>query len=117
MYELHTEKLLPRRQFLRRLARHGGLAGVVLVLSLVVGILGFHFFANQLWLDAYLNATMLLSGMGPVGDFQGSVGKIFAGIYAMYSGIVFLGATAVFLAPVVHRVLHKLRLSEDRKRK
>ena len=60
---------------------------------------------------------MLLSGMGPVGDFQGSVGKIFAGIYAMYSGIVFLGATAVFLAPVVHRVLHKLRLSEDRKRK
>src|SRR2546421_4312032 len=98
MYEHYTEKLLPRRQFLRRVVRHGRLGVTALVLSLAMGILGFHFLAHQEWLDAYLNAAMLLSGMGPVGDFKGSAGKVFAGVYALYSGIVFLGATAVLLA-------------------
>jgi len=116
MYEQHTEELLPTRQFLRRVARHGGLAGAVLVLSLAIGIVGFHFLAAQGWLDAYLNAAMLLGGMGPVGDFKGSAGKVFAGLYALYSGVVFLGATAVFLAPVVHRIIHKLRLGEGQAR-
>jgi hypothetical protein len=112
MYEQHTEKLIPTRQFVRRVARHGGLAATVMLLSLGMGILGFRFLADQDWLDAYLNSAMLLSGMGPVGDFKGTSGKVFAGLYALYAGIVFLGATAVFLAPVVHRILHKLRLTE-----
>ena len=115
MYEHHTERLLPWRQFLFRLARHGGLAGGVLLLSLAIGILGFHFLAPEEWLDAYLNAAMLLGGMGPVGVIERPAGKVFAGLYALYAGIVFIGAAALFLAPVVHRILHKLRLEEQRK--
>ncbi len=70
MYERHTEPLLPRRQFLRRLARHGEIAMAVLLVSLALGTLGFHWLAPQGWLDAFLNAAMLLGGMGPVGSFE-----------------------------------------------
>ncbi len=117
MYEHHTEPLLPRRQFLRRLARHGALATTALLLSLAIGILGFHWLAPQNWLDAFLNAAMLLGGMGPIGNFERPIGKVFAGLYALYAGIVFLGASAVLLAPVVHRILHMLHLDEQGKRK
>jgi hypothetical protein len=117
MYENRTEGLLPWRQFVRRMRRHGWIAGVLLLFSLVIGTLGFHWFSSQEWIDAFLNAAMLLGGMGPVGEFHSSSGKIFASLYALYAGIVFLGAAAIMLAPVVHRVLHKLHLEEQRKSK
>jgi hypothetical protein len=113
MYERHTEPLLPRRQFLGRLARHGEIAMGVLLVSLAIGTLGFHWSDQQEWLDAFVNAAMLLGGMGPVGSFEQSVGKVFAGLFALYAGIVFLGAAMVFLAPIVHRVLHRLHLEEQ----
>ena len=116
MYEHHGDKLLPRREFLRRVAKHGGLAAVALVFSLAIGTLGFHVLAPQAWLDAFLNASMLLSGMGPVGNVEQPIGKLFASLYALYSGIVFLGASALIVAPVVHRVLHKLHLDEQNRR-
>ena len=115
MYEHHTDRLLPTRQFLLRVARHGGLAGGVLLFSLAIGTIGFHLLAPQEWLDAFLNASMLLGGMGPVGIVQRPAGKVFASFYALYAGVVFLGSSAVFLAPLVHRVVHKLRLSERRR--
>ena len=114
MYEHHTERLLPWRDFLRRLARHGGLAGAALLISLVIGIIGFHLLADEQWDDAFLNASMLLSGMGLVGSIERPVGKIFASLYALYAGVVFLGATVLLLTPVIHRVLHKLRMQENR---
>jgi hypothetical protein len=117
MYEHHTTSLLPWRQFSRRLARHGAVAAVVLLVSLAIGTIGFHWLAQQSWLDAYLNASMLLGGMGPVGGFEHPAGKMFAAIYALYAGIVFLGTAAVFLAPVVHRIMHKLHLDEQARRK
>jgi hypothetical protein len=117
MYERHTEPLLPRRQFLRRLARHGEIAASVLLVSLVIGTFGFHWLAPQGWLDAFLNAAMLLGGMGPVGNFEQPLGKVFAGLFALYAGIVFLGAAVVLLAPVVHRILHKLHLEEQERSK
>ena len=117
MYENHTESLLPRRQFFRRWARHGVLAAGALLISLAIGVLGFHWLARQSWLDAFLNASMLLGGMGPVGSFEQPVGKVFAALYALYAGIAFLGAAAVFLAPVVHRILHKLHLDEQAERR
>jgi hypothetical protein len=117
MYEIHTEALLPRRLFLRRMARHGVVAAAALLISLIIGMIGFHWLGPQAWLDAFLNAAMLLGGMGPVGNFERPAGKIFAGLFALYAGVIFLGASAVLLAPVVHRVLHKLRLEENRKRK
>jgi hypothetical protein len=117
MYEHHTENLLPRRQFLYRLARHGGLAGLVLMFSLAAGTVGFHLLAPQQWLDAFLNTSMLLGGMGPVGNIERAEGKIFASLFALYAGIVFLGVSALFLAPVLHRVTHTLHLREKRPRK
>jgi hypothetical protein len=117
MYEPHTEPLIPRRQFLRRLARHGEIAMAVLLVSLAIGTLGFHWSAPQGWLDAFLNAAMLLGGMGPVGSFEQPLGKVFAGLFALYAGIVFLGAAMVFLAPIVHRILHRLHLEEQGKLK
>lgn len=112
MYEHHSEKLLPGRLFLSRVVRHAIFAAAVLLMSLVGGIMGFHYLASQDWLDAYLNAAMLLGGMGPVGAIDRPEGKLFAGLYALYAGIVFLAASAVLLAPVVHRVLHKFHISE-----
>jgi hypothetical protein len=117
MYEPHTEPLLPWRQFLRRLGRHGEIALTILLVSLTFGTLGFHWLAPQGWLDAFLNAAMLLGGMGPVGGFDQPIGKVFAGLFALYAGIVFLGAALILLAPVVHRILHKLHLEEQGKRK
>lgn len=117
MYESHTESLLSRRRFFSRWARHGYLAAVALLVSLAIGTLGFHWLAEESWLDAFLNASMLIGGMGPVGEFKQPAGKLFAALYALYAGIVFLGAAAVFLAPVVHRTLHKLHLDEHAKRR
>jgi len=116
MFEPHTEPLLPIRQFWRRLGRHGEIAMAILMVSLGLGTLGFHWLASQGWLDAFLNAAMLLGGMGPVGSFEQPMGKVFAGLFALYAGIVFLGAAMVLLAPIVHRILHKLHLEEQSKR-
>ena len=112
MYEHNTQPLLPKRKFYRRVARHGMFAAWVLLVSLGIGTIGFHVFNLQSWLDAFLNASMLLGGMGPVGNFGPPAAKIFAAFYALYSGVVFLGAGAVLLAPIVHRVLHKFHLDE-----
>jgi hypothetical protein len=117
MYEPHHAPLLPRRLFLRRLGRHSLIAGALFVVSIAAGIAGFHWLASESWLDAYLDATMLLGGMGPVGKYDcadGCVqGKIFAGLYALYSGVVFLGGSALVLAPVLHRIMHKLHVDEQ----
>ena len=100
-----------------RLARHGGLAVIVLVLSLALGTIGFHFLGPEEWIDAFLNASMLLGGMGPTGKIELPAGKIFASFYALYAGMVFLGISALFLAPILHRVLHRLHLDEKQTRR
>ena len=100
-----------------RLARHGGLAVTVLVLSLAMGTLGLHFLGPEEWIDAFMNASMLLGGMGLVGTIELPAGKIFASFYSLYAGMVFLGISALFLAPILHRVLHRLRLDERQKRR
>jgi len=117
MYEHHSEPLLPWRQFAFRLARHGGIAALALIFSLIIGTLGFHWLAPQEWIDAFLNSSMLLGGMGLVGDIRSNVGKIFASLYALYAGIMFIGTSTLLLAPVLHRLLHKMRLEEKRSRR
>lgn len=107
MYESKKHQLLPRRRFLRRVLWHAlGAAGLVLG-SLLIGMAGYGYYERLAWLDAFLNAAMLLGGMGPIEEPQTAGGKLFAGLYALYAGIVFLVATAVVLAPMVHRLLHK----------
>jgi hypothetical protein len=114
MYEHHTEPLLPRQQFFVRLLRHGGIAGAILLFSLTMGTVGFHWLGLQEWIDAFLNASMLLGGMGPVGEMRSTGGKIFASFFALYAGIVFIGTSSLLLAPVLHRLLHTMRMEEKR---
>jgi hypothetical protein len=112
-YEHRGEPPLSRRLFLRRLARQGVSAGWIVLGSLAIGMAGYHWLADQEWVDAFLNAAMLLGGMGPVGELHATSAKIFAGIYALYAGIVFLVLAAMLLGPVFHRVLHHFHWEAD----
>ena len=108
MYEHHREPVLAREQFLRRVRRHGGISLAVIVVSLAAGTVGYHAFARLGWIDALLNASMILTGMGPVDAMTTPAAKLFASLYALYSGIVFIATTGILLAPFVHRMLHRL---------
>ncbi len=110
MYEHRSQPLLSRRRFIRRLLLHGFAAGAVIVASLGAGILGYRFLEGLSWVDALLNASMILGGMGPVDPLHGAAAKVFASLYALFSGIVFLVTAAILMAPVVHRLLHRLHL-------
>lgn len=113
MYERRSAPLLPRPLFWRRVARHGGYATTIVGVSLVLGTEGFRWFAQQTPIDAFLNAAMLLGGMGPVGDIRTTAGKLFAAVFALYAGLVFLVAGALLLTPVLHRFLHKFHLEQS----
>ncbi len=107
MYESRKEAPLPHASFVRRLLLHLALVLALLALSLLAGMAGYVYFEQLPWLDAFLNAAMLLGGMGPVHLPVTAGGKFFAGCYALYAGLVFIAATALVLAPVLHRLLHK----------
>ncbi len=113
MYEHRRQKLLSRDLFVRRLARHGIWALLLILGSLALGIFGFHFLGREPWLDALVNAAMLLGGMGPVGDLGPPIGKVFAAFYALYAGLVFLIVAGFLFAPLFHRVLHRFHLETD----
>lgn len=109
-FEHFTQPVLPIRSFLLRLAKHGGIAGAFLASSLAVGIVGYRYLGDMSWLDAFLNASMILTGMGPVSPLTAPAAKVFAGFYALYSGVAFLSAVGILFAPVLHRLLHRLHL-------
>jgi hypothetical protein len=109
-FEHRREALLPRPVFLRRMARWAAVAGVVLVGSLALGLCGYHFIEGLPWIDALLNASMILGGMGPVDLLRTRAGKLFASLYALYSGLAIISVAGLLLAPVVHRFLHKFHL-------
>lgn len=115
MYEHRSRKPLSHRQFVQRLLRHGGIVALMVAGSLALGMAGYARFEHLGWLDAFLNSAMLLGGMGPVDLPRTPAGKLFAGLYALYSGLVFLVAAGLLLAPVMHRVLHKFHWEEDRR--
>ncbi len=112
MYEHRRQPLLPFAAFLRRLLLHGGVALIVIVASLLIGILGYHYLEGLSWVDSLLNASMILGGMGPVNALQTTAGKIFASFYALFSGMVFLVAAGVLFAPIFHRFLHRFHLED-----
>jgi hypothetical protein len=114
VYESRNLPPLPRRHFLRRIALHAGVAFVVVLGSLIVGILGYEHYERLPFRDAFLNSAMLLGGEGPVNAPQSSGGKVFAGFYALYAGLVFIVVAALLGAPVFHRLLHKLHWPDDR---
>src|SRR5215475_5686630 len=106
LYERLGEPPLAWRGFYVRLARHVSAAVLLLALSLWIGMLGYEHFEHLEWHDAFLNACMLLAGMGPVNNPTTNAGKLFAGWYALYAGLVFLVVVSIVLAPVLHRALH-----------
>ena len=113
MYESYDEPLLSRTAFLGRVLRHLGFASVAVLLSLSVGMAGYIGLAGLKPVDAFLNAAMILGGMGPVDVLDSDGAKVFAGFYALYSGIFFLVIAGLVLAPFLHRVLHVLNLDDD----
>lgn len=113
MYEHKSQPLLPPRAFYGRVAQSMGLALLIVAASLLLGVVGYRVFEHLSWLDAFLNAAMLLGGMGPVNAPVTAAGKLFAGLYALYCGLVVILVAGVVLAPVAHRVLHRFHLEQN----
>jgi hypothetical protein len=106
---------LLNRRFARRLAASFGAASLLIVVSLGGGMLGYHYLEEMAWIDAFANAAMILSGMGPLAPLQTWGGKLFAGLYALYSGLALIAATGILFTPVIHRVLHRVRVESGGK--
>jgi hypothetical protein len=111
-YEHKSQPLLPFDQFLQRLMRHGLAALLLLGISLGIGMVGYHFTEHLSWIDSLLNASMILGGMGPVNGLQTDGGKLFASFYALYSGVAFLLVVGIIIAPLAHRLMHRMHLEE-----
>ncbi len=98
--------------FVRRIIRHLTIGFTIIILSLAIGMIGYHHFENMDWISAYENAAMILSGMGPVSEMYTEHGKMFAGTYALFSGVVFLVVIAIIIAPLFHRFFHKFLIKD-----
>ena len=115
MYEHTTKPLLPRHHFVRLMLMHWLFASVIIFVSLGIGIAGYSITEGLPFIDALLNASMLLGGMGPVNEMHTNAGKIFASMYALFSGMLFLVVAGIVIAPIAHRMLHWMRLEKDQK--
>ncbi len=112
MYEQKHQKPVATGVFARRLLAHLAVAFVVLALSLAIGMFGYMQLERLSWVDAFLNSAMLLGGMGPVNAPMSTAGKLFAGAYALYAGLVFIVTAALLFTPIVHRIIHRFHWSE-----
>lgn len=115
-YEARHEPLLPRKFFFKRLLRSFLAACLLIGVSLFIGMAGYHHFEGMSWIDAFANASMILSGMGPLTELKTWGGKLFAGLYALYSGLVLIVAAAVLFAPIIHRMFHRFHIEADENR-
>jgi hypothetical protein len=108
--EQRNSHLLSRRDFIVRIVIYGFFGCLFLAFSLGIGTVGYHFTANLAWVDAFLNASMILTGMGPVDKLETETAKLFAAFYAIFSGVAFLTFCGVLFAPIYHRFMHKFHL-------
>jgi hypothetical protein len=113
MNEKKPRKLQPWPSFARRLAISFSIMITIVTLALLAGILGYHSIAHLSWVDSLLNASMILTGMGPVDPMKDNASKMFASAYALFSGVVFLSAVGVLLSPVLHRILRAFHIDDD----
>jgi hypothetical protein len=113
VFESRREPILPTPVFIRRLLACLGLALVIIAVALSIGVAGYHFIAGLPWIDALMNASMILTGMGPVDVLRSNAAKVFASLYALFSGVVFISLMGLLLSPIAHRVLHKFHLSDE----
>ncbi|MBK8551688.1 MAG: hypothetical protein IPL53_11745 [Ignavibacteria bacterium] len=113
MYEPFNEPLASKKKFKQRVMKSGKFALMIFIAALTIGVCGYHFIADLDWVDAFLNASMILGGMGAINDLNSNAAKIFAGCYALFSGVTFLSSMAIFMSPVIHRILHKLHIDAN----
>ena len=113
MYERRNHKLLPRKHFVKRVALHVSASFVLAAAALGAGISGYHYLGRLSWIDSFLNASMILGGMGPVDPMETFAAKAFAGVYALFAGLVFIGIAGVMTAPFVHRLLHHIHAEDS----
>ena len=113
MFESRHQPILPVALFVRRMLVCSALASGLIAFALGIGVLGYHFIAKLSWIDAFMNAAMILTGMGPVNPLPSNAAKMFASLYALFGGLVFISLMGLLLAPIAHRVLHKFHLSEE----
>lgn len=113
MYEHHAHPILSARAFFNRWLRHAAVALSVVLFSLGLGVTGYHTLEGLSWIDSFLNAAMLLGGMGPVNALTTDAGKLFAAFYALYSGLIFLVVAGLLFVPLIHRFLHRFHLEMD----
>lgn len=114
MYEPRSRALLSRAKFIQRVARHGLLALIVIAGALAIGVFGYHFIAHLGWIDSLLNASMILGGMGPVDSLPSNAAKVFASVYALFSGLAFVGIASLMIAPFAHRLLHTFHFEANK---
>ena len=113
MYEKKKQRPLSRARFIRRFVAHLSIAIALLAISLAIGMSGYEYFEDLPWRNAFLNSAMLLGGMGPVDPVKTDGGKLFAGIYALYAGLVFIVTAALVFTPILYRVLHKFHWDDN----
>lgn len=106
--------LWPTHRFVKRIFRNILFGALIIIFSLGLGMIGYRYFENLSWVDAYLNAAMILSGMGEISDLKTVSGKIFAGSYALFSGIIFIVVMAILMAPLLHRFFHRFLIDETK---
>lgn len=113
MFESKNERLIPWPRFFRRMVLSALVAYSIVSVALVAGVLGYHLIAGLAWIDSILNASMILTGMGPVDPMTTTAAKLFASAYALFSGVVFLSAMGIILSPIFHRILHAFHIDEE----
>lgn len=113
-FEHHSDPVAPLRRFLLRQGRYAIFAFLLVTASVGAGTIGYRLIADLSWIDAFYMASMILTGMGPVVEMHSTGAKLFSSGYALYSGVAFLSITAVFFAPMVHRLMHILHVNEGK---
>ncbi len=114
-FENKNQKLANPQTFALRLTRYFLFSLALIAFSLAIGTIGYHYYGVSSWVDCFYMSSMILTGMGPVVEMHSDAGKIFSSFYALYSGVAFLSITAVFLSPIIHRLLHILHINKDEK--
>jgi hypothetical protein len=114
MYEHRKQPLASKATFYQRILKHIIIALIIMTVCLIIGILGYHYWGEASWIDSLHNASMILSGMGPVVEIKSDTGKIFSSAYALFSGVIFITNVGVILAPAIHRIFHSLHLEDTK---
>ena len=112
MFEHKSNPVLPRKAFIRRMRNCVLLSIGISAATLLIGMSGYHCFEGMNWVDAFANASMILAGMGPLGNLNTAPGKIFAGFYALFCGLILVSVVTILIAPIFHRALHKFHLEK-----